>query len=273
MIEIQNLGYRYGNGPLVLTGISLRISDGEFVAIMGENGSGKTTLIKHLNGLLKPVEGLVLVDGMDTRSTSVASLSKLVGIVFQNQDHQLFSETVEQELSFGLKNFGYSGAQIKQIVADLAVEFGIKERLDDSPFSLSNGQKKRLAIAAVLGWKPKHLILDEPTIGQDQIENDRLRRIILDLTRQKRSVVIVTHDIEFVADCKPRLIILSRGKILADAPAEEILPNGPLLEKASLTQPQIGKLANVLWSQGRPKSVIDLDSAVPALLEWWNRTR
>lgn len=264
--------YEYGAGPRVLRGVSIRIDDGEFVAIMGENGSGKTTLIKHLNGLLKPVEGSVLIDGQDTRSASVASLSRFVGIVFQNQDHQLFAETVEQELRFGLKNFGYSDDEIKQIVQGLASEFGLSGRLNDSPFSLSNGQKKRLAMAAVLGWNPKHLILDEPTTGQDQTQKDKLRKIILELIRQKRSVVIVTHDVEFVAECKPRIIILSRGDVLADASAEEILSDRILLEKASLAQPQICTLVNELSLQGFRKPIVGLDSAIPAILEWWKKT-
>jgi energy-coupling factor transport system ATP-binding protein len=273
MIEVQDLRFTFPNGKEVLKGINLTINDGEFLAIMGENGAGKTTLIKHFNGLLKPTSGKVLVDGIDTRTTSTAILSRKVGIVFQNPDHQLFSETVKDEVAFSLRNFGFSEEVIKKRVESILKTLDLIDYADTSPFMLSGGEKKRVALASVLAWDPKYIILDEPTIGQDYRQKDRLRNFILQLNAQGKTVIIVTHDVEFVAECKPRVVLLSNGKIIADSSAIEILSNNALIEKASLLPPQISLLMNSLSDLGIPKDVIDVYSAKKVLIEFFKRVK
>jgi len=216
MIEVKDVYFTYPNGVEALKGISLTVKDGEFVAIMGQNGAGKTTLVKHFNGLLKPSKGSVLVDETETTKVSVATLARNVGFVFQNPDHQLFSETVEEEISFALKNFGFEENVIKKRITWALNLLGLTQYEKTSPFMLSGGERKRVALASVLAWNPKILILDEPTIGQDHQQKEKLRQFILQMQTQEKTVIIVTHDVEFVAECNPRILLMRDGKIVAD---------------------------------------------------------
>ena len=262
MINIENVSYRYpGATSDVLNDVTLNIGDGEFVAIMGENGAGKTTLVKMLNGLLKPTKGRVLIDNIDTRERSVAQLSRDVGLIFQNPDHQLFAETVSEELSFSLRNFGFSEEVIHRRVAHILASLDLEKYTNSSPFVLSGGERKRVALAAILVWDPKHIIMDEPTIGQDYLQKDRLRNFIIQLVSQGKTAVIVTHDVEFVAECKPRVILLSKGEVIADGPAAGILTKSAILEKASLVRPQIAELMQQLDSLSSPHDIIELYAA------------
>jgi energy-coupling factor transport system ATP-binding protein len=267
MIETKGLKFAYPNYPDVLRSIDLTINDQEFVAIMGENGAGKTTLVKTFNGLLMPTAGTVKVDGIDTHDSSVARLSRDVGLVFQNPDHQLFSETVREELAFSLRNFGYKEDTIERRVATILETLDLTRYAESSPFILSGGERKRVALAAVLVWNPKHIILDEPTIGQDYQQKDRLRNFIIQLNAQGKTVIIITHDVEFVAECKPRIVLLSKGQVIGDRPAEDLLTDGDLLERASLTRPQIGELMHELRDCGLPERAIDAYSAEQAILQ------
>ncbi len=261
MISVENVGFHYTTGPEVLQNVDLQIKDGEFIAIMGENGAGKTTLVKMFNGLLKPTHGKVLVDGTDTHEKSVAQLSRDVGLIFQNPDHQLFAETVAEELSFSLKNFGFKEDVIQRRVTTMLTALDLERYEKSSPFVLSGGERKRVALAAILSWDPKHVIMDEPTIGQDYLQKDRLRNFIVQLVSQGKTVVIVSHDIEFVAECKPRIVLLSQGKIVADGPAAEILTNPPVIQQASLVMPQIATLMKSLKDLGPPPNIIEAYSA------------
>jgi len=261
MISIQNVNFHYQDGPEVLRGVSLDIKDGEFVAIMGENGAGKTTLVKMFNGLLKPTAGTVEVDGVQTKEKSVAQLSRNVGLIFQNPDNQLFAETVTQELGFSLKNFGFADDVIQKRVESFLHVLDLERYATSSPFVLSGGERKRVALAAILVWDPKHVIMDEPTIGQDYLQKERLRNFIMQLVSQGKTVIIVTHDVEFVAECKPRVILLSRGRIIGDGPATRILTDTKLADEASLTLPQIATLMNSLTDIGTPQEIVDVYSA------------
>jgi energy-coupling factor transport system ATP-binding protein len=262
MITIEDVSFHYsGTTSDVLNDVTLNIGDGEFVAIMGENGAGKTTLVKMLNGLLKPTKGRVLVDNVNTRERSVAQLSRDVGLIFQNPDHQLFAETVSEELSFSLRNFGFSEEVIHRRVHHILASLDLEKYTKSSPFVLSGGERKRVALAAILVWDPKHIIMDEPTIGQDYLQKDRLRNFIIQLISQGKTVVIVTHDVEFVAECKPRVILLSKGEVIADGPAPRILTKSALLEKASLLRPQIAELMQRLNSVISPPDIIELYAA------------
>lgn len=259
MIMVERLRFIYPNGYEALRRIDLRIQDGEFLAIMGENGAGKTTLVKTFNGLLRPTEGRVLVDGTDTTRTSVAVLARDVGLVFQNPDHQLFCETVKDEVAYSLKNFGYPLDVVERRVKGILETLDLMPHIDSSPFMLSGGERKRVALASVLVWNPKHIVLDEPTIGQDYQQKDRLRNFIVQLNAQGKTVIMVTHDVEFVAECKPRIVLVSRGKIIADGKAEQVLTDRTLVENASLLQPQISLLMSAV--NNLPENTIDVYSA------------
>lgn len=267
MIKVEDVYFTYPNGFEALKGVSLEIDNGEFVAIMGQNGAGKTTLVKHFNGLLKPTRGRVLVDGVDTREVSVATLARKVGFVFQNPDHHLFSETVEDEIAFALRNFGFDEKTIRERVEWALNLLDLARYRRASPFMLSGGEKKRVALASVLAWNPKILVLDEPTIGQDMNQKEKLRQFIIQMRRQKRTIIIVTHDIEFVVECKPRVVLMANGKILADGPAKEVLTNPDSITEASLLLPEITQV--FLNLNDFPKNIIDVYEARDVILERW----
>lgn len=257
MIEVKGVYHTYPNGFTALKGVTLTIRKGECVAIMGENGAGKTTLVKHFNGLLKPTKGTVTVDGIDTRDASVARLSRKVGLVFQNPDHQFFSETVEEEVAFALRNFRFPEDEVERRVTEVLKRMGLLEYRKSSPFSLSGGEKKRLAIASIVVFEPEYLVLDEPTIGQDYLQKAEIKRIIRSYLETGKAVVVVTHDLEFVVDLKPRVILMSRGRIIADGRAEKILSDPKLMDSASLLLPQMTELAYKLGNPKVPKTILD----------------
>jgi energy-coupling factor transport system ATP-binding protein len=266
VIEVRDVHFTYPTGVKALRGVSLTIQDGEFVAIMGSNGAGKTTLVKHFNGLLKPTKGEVLVDGVNTRNVSVASLSRKVGFVFQNPDNQLFCETAEEETAFALKNFGFDEETVKSRVTWALNILGLAQYRQTSPFMLSGGERKRLALASVLAWDPKVVVLDEPTIGQDYEQKEKLRQFIVQLNAQGKTVIIVTHDVEFVADCAPRVVLMAEGKIVADGDAKETLTDKGLTFKASIVPPQITQIFLGLADFGLPTDVISVHEASRILL-------
>lgn len=266
MIEARDIHYSYPSKVEALKGVSLTIKDGDFLAIMGQNGAGKSTFVKHFNGLLKPAAGTVVVDGVETTKTSIATLSRNVGFVFQNPDNQLFSETVEDEIAFALKNFGFSSDVVANRVTWALELLSLTQYKKTSPFLLSGGERKRVALASVLAWDPKTLILDEPTIGQDHEQKEKLRQFILQLQTQGKTVVIVTHDVEFVAECNPRVVLMKEGKILAEGMSKDILTNPTILAESSIVLPQIAQVFAKLSSRGLPKDIIDIYEAEKIIL-------
>ena len=267
MLNVEDVHFSYASGVEALKGVTLTVKNGEFVAIMGQNGAGKTTLVKHFNGLLKPTKGRILVDGVETTKTSVASLARNVGFVFQNPDHQLFSETVEEEIAFALKNFGYKPTVIEQRITWAVNLLGLTQYRKTSPFMLSGGERKRVALASVLAWDPQVLVLDEPTIGQDHQQKENLRQFILQLQTQNKTVVIVTHDVEFVAECNPRVVLMREGKIVADGEGKDILTDTKVIEQSSIVLPQVAQVFMRLNVEEIPKNVIDLYEAKQLLLK------
>ncbi len=267
MIEVKNVYFTYPNGVEALRGISLTIQDGEFIAVMGQNGAGKTTLVKHFNGLLKPRKGEVMVDGVSTREVSVANLARKVGFVFQNSDHQLFCETVEEEVAFALRNFGFEKKAVKKRVSWALRLLDLSQYRKTSPFMLSGGERKRVALASVLAWNPKVVILDEPTIGQDYQQKGKLRQFVVQLNAQGKTVIMVTHDVEFVAECNPRVLLMAQGKIVADGGAKKHLTNYDLVTKAHLVPPQITQIFLRLKDLGLPTDLIDVYEARRVLLK------
>jgi energy-coupling factor transport system ATP-binding protein len=239
LIEFSSVRFRHPNGVEALKGIDLTIKPGGITAIVGGNGAGKTTLIKHINGLLKPSEGRVTVFGTDTREASVAQLSRRVGIVFQNPDHQLFSDSVEHEVEFALRNLGFPEEVVHRRREWALKTFDLARYRSTPPMLLSGGEKKRLCLAVVLAWDPDVLILDEPTVGQDLIQKERLQGLIRMLLTQGKTVILVSHDIEFLWPLQPRVVVMSQGRIVAQGEAAEVFLDPRVLEAASLLRPQL----------------------------------
>ena len=265
IIEVEGVSFSYPSVDKALDDVSLTIHKGEFVAIMGENGAGKTTLVKHLNGLLRPQEGRIKIDGADIADLSVANLARKVGLVFQNPDDQLFSENVEEEISFALRNFGFASDVIDKRV-DWALNLLDLERYrKSSPFILSGGERKRVALGSVLAWDPEIVVLDEPTIGQDYAQKERLRHFLMQLRTQGKTIIIVTHDVEFVAECKPRIVLMADGKIIADGPIKKVMTDRDAMARASVAPPEITKVFQQLSELGLPDNVLDVDEAVDVL--------
>jgi energy-coupling factor transport system ATP-binding protein len=269
MIEVEGVSFSYPSGVEALKNVSLTVNDGDFVAIMGQNGAGKTTLVKHFNGLLKPAKGEIRVDGVATTKSSVAAMARTVGFVFQNPDHQLFSETVEEEIAFALKNFGFEEDAREQRITWALNLLNLTHYRKTSPFMLSGGERKRVALASVLAWDPQILILDEPTIGQDYQQKEKLRQFIIQMQTQRKTVVIVTHDVEFVAECNPRVVLMKEGQIVADGEGKNILTDTTILSQSSIVLPQIAQIFNQLTPLGLPKDIIDIYEAKDLLLRTW----
>lgn len=264
-IQTQAVTHAYPGGIVAVRDVTLQIQTGELVAIMGENGAGKTTLVKHFNGLLKPTKGIVFVNGVDTRRIHVAKLSLKVGMVFQNPDHQIFAKNVFDEIAFGLNRFNLYRLQARKRVTEVAKRMNLEEMLDQSPFALSVGDRKRVTMASVLAWNPDILILDEPTVGQDALLQTNLKRLIQSLHEEGKTVIMITHDIEFVAELKPRVIMMHEGRMIADGPAEKILTDPSTVEKASLTLPQITQILRGF--DGMKHEALDLADAVGLIRE------
>ena len=252
MIELQNVTFVHQNGVKALDQVSLKIDAGETVAIVGENGAGKTTLVKHITGLLKPKVGAVLVDGRSTTSLSTAQISRRIGVAFQNPDHQLFSESVEEEMAFALRNFGLPPELVEERVRWGLELFGLEEYRKSSPLVLSGGEKKRLTLACILAWDPDVVILDEPTVGQDSIQKEKLAETIRMLGSTGKTVVVVSHDIEFLWPIQPRVVVMKAGKVVGDGPAAVLMRNRSLLDSARVVQPQLVSLHQAL--RDRPES-------------------
>lgn len=250
VVQVRGLYYTYPGGIEALKGVNLEVYQGEVLAMMGENGAGKTTLVKHFNGILKPTRGQVLVKGIDTRHASVAELSRIVGFVFQNPDHQLFADTVYEEVAFALRNFGYPEHVIESRVKWALNLMDLWKYRTRSPFSLSVGEKKRLTIASVLAYDPEILVLDEPTAGQDHLQKEKISEIIHLLRLMGKTVVMVTHDVEFVTEHVDRVAVMARGKILAVGPPQRVLCDPRLLRETRLVAPQLVRLSLILRRHG-----------------------
>jgi len=261
-IVVKDLYFRYEEGDYVLKGVNLTVQEGEVVALMGSNGAGKTTLIKHFNGLLKPVKGSVKVKGLDTKERSVAELSKIVGLVFQNPDHQLFAETVEEELAFALRNFGYPEEVVRQRVEWALTLMDLRKYRSRSPLSLSGGERKRVAIASVLCYDPEIIVFDEPTIGQDYYQKQKIAQLLKMLSKQGKTVIVVTHDVEFVAENFNRVAVMANGQIIADGDVEEVLTDPKVIKEADLRPPQITECAWLLGDLGVPKRIVRVEELV-----------
>ena len=245
-IEIRDLHFTYPTGVEALHGITLTIASGEQVAIVGQNGAGKTTLVKHLNGLLIPTSGEVRIGGWDTRKQSIAKLARRVGYVFQNPDEQLFSKNVETEVAFGPRNFKLDKEQVQSLVKDAMTMTELSDKKESNPYDLSPTWRKMVALASVISMDTDIVVFDEPTTGQDAMSIVRIANVIKTLRTLGKTVITITHDIDFCAENFERVIALSQGKVLLDGKANEVLGQEEILATTYVDPPQLTRLGKRL---------------------------
>jgi len=245
-IEIANLHFTYPTGVQALRGISLTIESGEQVAIVGQNGAGKTTLVKHLNGLLQPTSGSVRIGDWETREHTVAKLARRVGYVFQNPDEQLFSKNVATEVAFGPRNLGFSDEQIQTLIQDALLMTELSNKTETNPYDLSPTWRKMVALASVIAMDTPIVIFDEPTTGQDAANIARIANVIKTLRERGKTVITITHDIDFCAENFERVLAMSQGQALLDGPANEVLGQEEVLATTYVDPPQLTRLGKRL---------------------------
>jgi energy-coupling factor transporter ATP-binding protein EcfA2 len=265
VIEIKGLCHSYDGVNAALNGVDLTIYRGELVSILGRNGSGKTTLVKHINGLLKPAAGGVVVLGQDTTQTTTAQLAKKVGLCFQNPNHQMITFVVKDELALGPKSLGLDKEEIECRSLEALDFVGMAGQMEADVIALGKGQKQRLALASVLTMKPEVLIIDEPTTGQDPQMTEDIFEIIRKLNEEGTTVLVITHKFDYAAAYTERAVILADGNIVYDGPMGPALIDEELLRENSLAQPQVTKLAAKLAAQNVPGDIVTMDQMYDVL--------
>lgn len=250
LLRAEGLRYIYPHSSIeALRGIDLTIREGEFVAILGQNGSGKTTLAKHFNGLLKPSSGRMLVFDKPTTNYSHREISRWVGYVFQNPDHQIFARTVREEVGFGLKMMGLPDMTIEDRVADALKTVGLEGYEEKNPFALTRGERQRVAVASVLATQPRVIVLDEPTTGLDYLHQRKMMEMLRSLNRKGHTIIIITHSMWVAAEYARRIILMKDGLILEDGDTRTIFADEVRLEQASLRPPSMVRLSNWLGTE------------------------
>ena len=254
LIDVKDLSHTYPGGAAAVRNISLQVQEGEFLAIVGHNGSGKTTLVKHFNGLLKPTEGSAVVCGKDTREHSIFELGRDVGFVFQNPDHQIFSESIYDEVVFSPKLRGVPESELKERVTEALHAVDLDGYEKEDPFTLSKGIRQRIAVASVLSARPRVIILDEPTTGLDYMEQRKMMGLVKRLNESGHTVIIITHTMWVVAEYAHRVAVMNEGEIIKYGPAREVFSDDATLRAYSLRAPHIVELSNTMG-----KTVLSLD--------------
>jgi energy-coupling factor transport system ATP-binding protein len=245
-IEIERLHFTYPGGVEALRGVSLTVEAGQQVALVGQNGSGKTTLVKHLNGLLRPGRGSVRIGEWLTTDHSVAQLARRVGYVFQNPDEQLFKNKVAAEVTVGPANLGFSPARTRELVNQALALLDLTGYADTNPHDLTATWRKRVAIASVLAMDTPIVVLDEPTTGQDGRFGQRLGQIMVSLRQQGKTVLAISHDIDFVAENFERIIVMGQGQLLLDGAPAEVFQQAEILAGSYVELPQMTRLGGQL---------------------------
>ena len=250
ILKAEGLRYAYPTYSVeALRGIDLFIQDGEFIAILGQNGSGKTTLAKHFNGLLKPTSGRMLVQGKPTTEYRQWEIARQVGYVFQNPDHQIFARTVAEEVGFGLKMQKETSKTIERRVAEALEVVGLQGYEEKVPFTLTKGERQRVAVASVLAVRPPVIILDEPTTGLDHLHQQNMMRMLKRLNQYGHTVIIITHSMWVAAEYASRTIVMKDGGFVLDGPTREVFANETRLAEASLRPPPLVQLSNWLGTE------------------------
>lgn len=283
MIKTKNLNHIYQPGSpfekQAIIDINININKGEFVGIIGHTGSGKSTLIQHFNALEIPTSGKVIVDGVDVtaKGADLKKVRRSVGLVFQYPEHQLMEETVYKDIAFGPKNIGFSEEEIKERVYESISLVGIKEKhLKKSPFELSGGEKRRVAIAGVIAMNPKVLILDEPTAGLDPYGRDDILEKIKSMHKDlNMTVVLVSHTMEEIARLAQRIIVLNEGKVSMDAPTTEVFSRADELREMGLDVPQISIIISELIKRGwdLPQNIFSVNEALEQVIKFLEKAK
>jgi energy-coupling factor transport system ATP-binding protein len=268
-IEVENLEYVYQpHGLKALKGISLTVREGDFVGVIGQNGAGKTTLLKNLVGLLLPTSGRVIVDGLDTRETTVAELSTRVGFVLQNPDQQLFAQMVEEEIAFGPHNLKLAEEEVKARVDGAIAVTGLEEFRQEFPPALAKGDRAKVVIASVLAMRPNIIILDEPTTGQDYKGCHQIMQIARQLHEEGCTVLVVTHHMALVAEYTERTVVLCQGEVLMQGTTACVFAQPEVLRQTHVTPPQITQLAQSLPKELRlPDTALTVEQLGDSILE------
>jgi len=260
LVAAQDVQFRYDSGAPALRGVSLEVAAGSFTALIGQNGSGKTTLAKHLNGLLRPHAGRVLLDGADMQTLPFERVAAAVGYVFQNPDHQIFAASVHDEVAFGPRNHGLRATEVDERVREALAAVGLSGAEGDDPFLLSKGHRQRLAVASLLALRPRLLILDEPTTGLDYREQRRMMDLLAQLHQGGMTIVMITHSPWVVAEYAERGVLMSDGHVLFDGPLRALFAEEGLLERAHFRAPDVTRLGRRFgWT---PLSVEEFLAAV-----------
>lgn len=259
VVTLNKLCHTYSNQIVALREVSLKFHEGEFIAIMGRNASGKTTLVKHINGLLKPTRGTVTVNGVDAGKSTIAELARTVGFIFQNPNDHLFADTVEEEVAFTLRSLGFPAEEVLRRIDEVLEQFNLTRYRHSYPRSLSGGERQRVALASVVAAGPKVLILDEPTRGLEYRLKNELMQFLKEYRDRGNTIILVTHDVETVAEHADRVIILSEGRVVVDGDRRQVL------SKALLFSPQINRLVQAFEKYDVPGDILTADEALEIL--------
>ena len=283
ILKTEDLTYQYSIGtPFEKTAVdhvNLAIEEGAFVGIIGHTGSGKSTLIQHFNGLIRPTSGKIYLDGTDiwADKTNIRQVRFQVGLVFQYPEYQIFEDTVYKDIAFGPRNMGLSEAEIKERVEETAALVGLTQaQLNQSPFDLSGGQKRRVAIAGVMALRPKVLILDEPTAGLDpKGREDILREIRRYHKETGRTVLLVSHSMEDMANCAEKILVMNAGKVFCYDTVENVFRQAKALQEIGLAVPQITRVCMQLREQGIPLSddIYTVEAAYQQILQLYRQQK
>ena len=275
LIEVSDLVFDYPDGTTALQKIDLDIYANQFIALIGQNGAGKTTLAKTMNGLLKPTNGSVKIDGLDTREKGTAKkIVTKVGYVFQNPDHQLFNNTIFKEIAYGPRNIGLPNDEVKIRVQEAAAVCGVEEDLfSEHPFFLTKGLRQRVAIASILSMRPRTIIVDEPTTGQDLRQSLEVMNFLKMLWEEEgHTIIIITHEMPIVAQYAQRVVVLSNGGVLMDGSTRDVFAKPELLKRTFVKPPQITRLAQALGQHGIPKNILTVEEMLDAFETTRQRT-
>ena len=264
-IELDAVSFAYPDGTRALSDVALRIEPGESVAIVGQNGSGKSTLVRHLNGLLRPTTGRVLLDGRDVRLTHVARLAGLVGLAFQNPDRQLFAGRVSVEVAFGPRNLGLRGPALDERVRAALEEVGLTAEASTNPYDLGYSRRKLLALASVLAMRTPVLVLDEPTTGQDARGVALVRDVVSRAVGDGRTVIAISHDMRFVAESFRRVVVMREGRVVLDGSPEAVFGEAAWPElRAAYLEPPLPAVAGARLGLGTTPTEAELVAALRA---------
>jgi energy-coupling factor transport system ATP-binding protein len=259
LIDCQDIWYTYPDGTEALKGVDLQIYKGDFLGLIGRNGSGKTTLAKIIKGLYNPTKGKVLVSGIDLYEKTGIERAKMVGYVFQNPDDQIFCKTIRDEIAFGLKFMKLSKDEEEKLINKAAVTMELQDLLDKNPFDVSQGLRQRVAIASVLIFEPEIFIIDEPTTGQDFARAKIIMDMVKALHRIGKTIIIVTHDMELIAEYAKRLVVMRGGSVLTDGSTKNVFSQPKLLQESSIKPPQITALGQALSKYHVPPDVLTIE--------------